>query len=133
MATPDDRKYSKTHEWVKVLDNSEALLGVSHNVVNRLGYVVHIDLPDAEDEIVMDIPFGMIESMQEVAKLMPPVDAVVLAANDDLYSDMDALGADPYGTGWLIKIRLLDMKQMDNLMTAKEYDRYMKSTAEGGK
>ena len=122
---PDDRKYTKSHEWVK-LDGDTALIGITDFAVNELcsgneGDLVYCDLPEAGRELDAGETFGEIESVKAVSDLNTPVAGVVSDINGAIENHLEILSKDPWKEGWLIKVKVSD-KSLDGLMDAAEYE-----------
>lgn len=121
MMIPDDRMYSEDHIWVK-LDEAQVLLGVTDVLLKNLGTIVSVELPEPGDEMMPDIPFGEIESMEKIYQMYPPGDGEVLERNEMLGWKPERLAEDPYGEGWLLKIKIEDTEQLKQLMNAESYE-----------
>ena len=121
MSYPSDRKYSADHEWV-VVDGDEAIVGITDFAANALGDVVYVDLPAVGDSFSAGDSFGEVESVKSVSDLFIPVDGEVLAINEELEGAPDQVNSDPYGTGWMIRIRLADASQVDGLLDSEAYE-----------
>jgi len=117
---PDDRMYSDGHIWVK-LDEAQVLMGVTDALLNSLGTVISVELPEPGDEMMPDIPFGEIETKETVYQMYPPGDGEVLETNEVLGWKPERLTGDPYGEGWLLKIKIDDTEQLKQLMNADSY------------
>ena len=126
---PEDCFYTQHHVWVKPDDDTQ-LLGVTEPLLRRIGAVVGVEMLDADDPIMPDIPLGALEGMRETRQLYLPMEADILEVNDELVWDFTKLEKDPYGEGWLIKIKASDVEQLDDLMTHDEYDSYIEDQAE---
>ena len=122
---PKDRKYSSNHEWVK---QSEDLfvVGITAPILKRIGTLVAVELPGFDDEMMVGVPFGAVESATALHEMMPPGDAVVMEMNETMLCDFDVLAADPYEAGWLLKIRMHDPTQLGEMMDAEGYEEYCK-------
>jgi len=120
---PDDRRYTESHEWVKQLGHDIYLIGITPRIIRKLGYLIHVDLPDVEDEIMLGLPFGEIESESRTRELLPPMDGTVLEVNEVVFDDLDLLAADPLEKGWLIKIKAHTPEQFANLIGTGEYNK----------
>lgn len=130
---PGDRKYSETHEWVKI-SGKEAVIGITDYAVAQLSDLVHIELPKVGDDIEQGAPFGEIESVKTVAELISPVSGKIKEVHAELADNLDILTDDPLGEGWIVKIQMSNVSETDSLMKAKEYEDFIKaSEAEGGK
>ncbi|PKQ21322.1 MAG: glycine cleavage system protein H [Actinobacteria bacterium HGW-Actinobacteria-6] len=125
---PKELKYDKEHEWIKVTDDV-AVVGISDFAQDQLGEVVYVDLPAVGDEIVAGENFGEIESVKSVSELISPVSGEVVEVNDALGDTPETVNEDPYGDGWMIKIKMGDPAQVDDLMTADEYEAFVAEEA----
>jgi glycine cleavage system H protein len=122
----EDLKFDKEHEWVKV-DGDVATIGISEYAQDQLGEVVYVDLPSAGDSMTAGETFGEIESVKSVSELYAPVSGEVVEVNDDLDSTPEQVNSDPYGSGWMIKVRLSDPSQVDALMSTDDYETFVAS------
>lgn len=113
-------KYTKEHEWVK-LDGEVATVGITDYAQGELGDVVFVELPKAGTTVTQMKPFGTIEAVKAVSELFSPVTGEVAAVNSVLESDVTVINKDPYGEGWLIKIKVKNPKELDLLLTAEKY------------
>ncbi|MCB2189168.1 MAG: glycine cleavage system protein GcvH [Deltaproteobacteria bacterium] len=120
MQYPPDRKYHPEHMWVKVEDG-EALVGISDFAQDQLGKVVYVDVPQPGDEIAAGQEMGAVESAKSVSDLVAPVDGLVLAANQSLGDQPSLINEDPYGQGWIARVKLTDPGQLDSLLDAAAY------------
>jgi len=120
LPVPSDRTYTPNHEWVK-LDAAVVRMGITEPMLERLGKLVSVELPDPDDETMLGVAFGSIEGENGVHAMFPPADASVLDVNETLEWDLDALSEDPYDKGWLIKIKVHQPDQLRSLMIASAY------------
>lgn len=120
MEIKTDVKYTKEHEWVK-LDGDVATVGISDYAQGELGDVVFVELPKVGAAVAQMKPFGTIEAVKAVSELFAPVSGEVAAVNSSLDSDATVINKDPYGEGWLIKIKVKNKKELDALLTADKY------------
>ena len=118
---PDDLKYSKEHEWVRMEDNI-AQIGVTVFAQDSLGDVVFIDLPDVGTEVRQFEKFGEIESVKAVSDLFSPIAGTIVDANSAAIDNPETVNTNPYGSGWLIKVEISDPSQLDELMDAETYE-----------
>jgi glycine cleavage system H protein len=125
---PKDLRYTKEHEWVRV-DGDEAVVGISHFAQDQLGEVVYVDLPSVGDEAVAGETFGEIESVKSVSELYSPVSGDVTKVNEALDDAPETVNEDPYGEGWMIVIKMADASQVDDLMSADEYEAFVAEEA----
>lgn len=120
MNIPENLKYSKEHEWVRV-DGDTAYIGITDFAQSELGDIVFVEIDTVGDTIDADEIFGTIEAVKTVSDLFMPVSGEVLEMNDKLEDDPELVNTDPYGDGWLIKVKMADASQLDNLMDAAAY------------
>jgi glycine cleavage system H protein len=126
--SPDDRKYSKEHEWV-LLRGDVAVVGITDYAQDQLGDVVYVDLPAAGTEITQFEKMGEIESVKAVSDLYTPASGEVTRVNDGVVEKPELVNSDPHGGGWLIEMRLSDAAELDKLMSAPDYDAFIANEA----
>jgi glycine cleavage system H protein len=129
MNFPEDLKFSKEHEWVRVSGNI-ATIGVSDFAQDQLGEVVFVELPDEGEEFEKDDAFGVIESVKSVNDIYAPLTGKIVEVNDPVVDSPEIVNEDPYGEGWLVKIEISDLKELGELMSAKDYEAYIKEESE---
>ena len=128
---PDDYKYSEPHEWIKYnAKTKEATIGITDYAVKQLADLVHIDLPKVGDSVEQGAPFGEIESVKTVADLIMPLTGKIIEVNKDIAGDLDTLKEEPFEDGWLVRIKPSDPSELESLMTKKEYEEFLESSAE---
>ncbi len=120
MNIPDDLKYTKDHEWVKV-DGDVATVGITDFAQHELGDIVYIEVGNQGETLDQEETFGTIEAVKTVSDLFMPIGGEVVAFNDDIESSPDIVNKDPYGKGWIIKIKMSDTSELDGLLTAEQY------------
>ncbi len=120
MEIPQGLKYSKEHEWVST-EESVATVGITDHAQDQLGEIVYIELPAVGDKISKDDPFGVIESVKAVSDIYAPVSGTVIEVNEDLPESPEVVNEDPYGDGWLIKVKVSDATDFEDLMDNEEY------------
>ena len=125
---PQDLKYTKDHEWVRVSD-SHLVIGVTDHAQESLGDVVYVELPKVGSELTAGSSFGTIESTKAVSELFAPVSGKVTKVNDALTDDPSVVNTDPYQAGWLIEVEPSDRSQLDGLL---DVEAYQKVAADGG-
>lgn len=125
MQFPDDLKYTKDHEWIRLEDNNTAVIGITDYAQDQLGDIVYVELPEEGAEVEAGIPFGVVESVKAVSDLNAPVSGTVLEANEPITEAPETLNEDVYEEGWLIKIKLKDKSELNNLLTHMEYQAYI--------
>lgn len=126
---PEDLHYSKDHEWVRV-DGDQAIIGITDYAQNSLGDVVYVELPKAEDEFAANEPFGSVESVKAVSEVFTPVAGVVVKINEALADEPETVNSDPYGAGWMIRLKMSNPGEVDSLLTAAEYEDFTKAESE---
>ncbi len=125
---PQQYKYSKEHEWVRV-EGEDAILGITEFAQDELGDVVFVELPRMGDSFSADDEIGTIESVKAVAEIYTPISGEIVAVNDGVESQPEKLNEDPHGEGWLVRMRLSKPDELDALMTAEEYEAYTRSAS----
>ncbi len=120
---PDDLRYTSDHEWLRRNEDSpdEAVIGITDFAQDQLGDVVYLDLPAEGDEIRAGERFGEIESVKTVSDLYAPISGEVLAANGELEEQPELVNDSPYDEGWLIRVRISDESELDDLLDADAY------------
>ena len=117
---PDDLKYHKEHDWARV-DDDEALLGITWFAQDALGELVHYEPPNVGDTISKDSPYGEVESVKAVSDVIAPLSGEVLEVNAKVVEEPETVNGDPYGEGWLIRIRLADPAEVEALLDVAAY------------
>jgi len=118
---PGDLRYTKEHEWIRV-EGDEAVIGITQHAADQLGDIVFVELPGAGRTLEAMATFGVVESVKAVSDLFAPVSGEVTGANDALAGAPEVVNTDPYGDGWMLRIRLADPGQVDDLLDAAAYD-----------
>ncbi|MBI2782168.1 MAG: glycine cleavage system protein GcvH [Chloroflexi bacterium] len=119
---PADLRYTKDHEWVRV-DGDTATIGVTDFAANQLGDVVFVDLPSVGKSVDQFATFGVVESVKAVSDLYAPLSGEVVEVNGDLGGAPELVNSDPFGGGWMIRVRVSDAAQVDGLLDAAAYER----------
>lgn len=117
---PQDLKYLDTHEYVR-LDGEVATIGITAFAVDQLGDIVFLELPEIDDSLSKKEGFGSIESVKAVEDLKSPVSGTVLERNEALIDAPEQIAEDPYGEGWLIKVKISDSSEINDAMSAADY------------
>ena len=120
MALPDDLRYSKEHEWVRV-EGSRATIGITSFAADELGDIVFVELPDVGSSLGQFATFGVVESVKAVSDLFSPISGEVVEVNEALRESPELLNSDPFGDGWIAKVELADASEVDALMDAHAY------------
>jgi glycine cleavage system H protein len=118
---PSDLRYTKDHEWVRV-EGDEATIGITEYAADQLGDVVFVELPEPGRSVDQFAAFGVVESVKAVSDLFAPVSGEVSAANDELKAQPELVNKEPYGAGWMLKVKVGDTSQLDELLDASAYD-----------
>jgi glycine cleavage system H protein len=125
---PEDLSYTKDHEWVR-LKGDQATVGITHHAQDQLGDVVYVELPKIGDRFESSEPFGSVESVKAVSEVYMPLSGSVVTVNESLNDSPELVNQDPYGDGWMIVIDVETPSQIDGLLSAAEYDDYIKEEA----
>ena len=125
MEVLKDLRYTREHEWLRV-EGSRGVIGVTHFAQEQLGDVVFVEVPAVGTELTQENTFGVVESVKTVSDLYAPVSGKVAAANKDLEANPEQINQDPYGEGWIIEIELSNPGQIDDLLSAEEYEAFIK-------
>lgn len=118
---PGDLLYTEEHEWVKKVSDDEITVGITDYAQGELSDVVFVELPDVGSTFGKMEPFGTIEAVKAVSELYTPVSGEITAVNDDLADDPAVVNRDPYGDGWMVRIRLDDESELDDLLSPAKY------------
>ena len=122
MAAPQNLLYSKEHEWVKI-DGDSATIGITDYAQNSLGDIVYVELPRVGKQIEQFGNIGVVESVKAVSDLFTPIGGEVTEVNGALEADPAAVNRDPYGAGWLFKLKLKDVNEKNALLSPEDYDK----------
>lgn len=120
MNIPEDLKYTKDHEWVRV-DGEIVTVGITSFATGELGDIVYIESDVIDEELEEGEPFGSIEAVKTVSEMFMPVSGAVVEFNESLEDAPESVNKDPYGEGWIIKIKMSDPSQLENLLDVKAY------------
>ena len=124
--SPDDRRYTKEHEWVMIEDAAakSAVAGITDYAQDQLGDIVFFELPKVGDSVAHLDKMGEVESVKAVSDLFSPITGLVTEINDKLLDHPELVNEDPFGEGWLIKVTMSDIAETDGLMSAQDYDAF---------
>jgi len=128
--SPKDRRYTKEHEWAR-LGDGEAVVGITDFAQEQLGDLVYFDLPEPGAQVRQHAKLGEVESVKAVSEIFAPLSGEVIEVNQKAMDSPELVNQDPYGAGWLLKVRPADASEMDSLLSAEDYDALV-ATAEGG-
>ena len=120
MNIPDNLKYTKDHEWVRA-EGKEIFVGITDFAQGELGDIVFVEIETAGENLAKEDIFGTVEAVKTTSDLFMPVSGEVLEVNKNLESNPEVVNKDPYGEGWMIKIRINDTAELDNLLSAEQY------------
>ena len=124
---PDDRVYTRNHIWVKA-GTGLMELGVTTPLLKKVSPIISVELPDADDELKAEMPFGELEGLKETCQLYPPFEARIVEVNEELVCNQKKLVKDPYGQGWLLKVRPHEAEALKGLWNAALYRKYCEET-----
>ena len=122
--TPAELQYAKTHEWIKI-EGDQATIGITDYAQDALGDVVYVELPDADAEYEAGASFAAVESVKAASEIYLPVAGQILATNSDLTNTPELLNSDPYGAGWIVKVEVADLADLNGLMDAAAYEKHI--------
>lgn len=120
MNIPADLKYTQDHEWIKV-DGDIAIVGITDFAQSELGDIVYVEIETEGEDLGKEEVFGSVEAVKTVSDLFMPVSGEILEFNEGLESSPETVNSDPYGDGWMIKIKMSDVSELDGLMDADAY------------
>ncbi|KAI7846106.1 hypothetical protein COHA_000367 [Chlorella ohadii] len=119
----DGLKYAKDHEWVKV-EGDVATVGITDHAQSELGDVVYAEMPEVGASFSAGDRMAIVESVKAASDIISPVSGEIVAANEELSSDSSKINTDPYGEGWMVKVKLSNPEELKELMSAKEYEEF---------
>lgn len=123
MKFPEELKYTKEHEWIRSNDDGTATVGITDFAQSELGDIVFVELEPEGTEFDQDEVFGTVEAVKTVSELFSPVSGEIVEINSELEDDPELVNTDPYGQGWMVKIKLSDPSELDKLLTQEEYQK----------
>ncbi|OGD19643.1 MAG: glycine cleavage system protein H [Candidatus Aminicenantes bacterium RBG_13_64_14] len=121
---PNDYRYTKEHEWIKVAGD-EALVGITDFAQHQLGDIIYVELPPVGKELTTRQSISVVESVKSVSDVYAPISGQVVAVNDELAQTADLVNKDPHGKGWIVRLKVKDKKEIDGLMTAGDYEKFL--------
>ena len=124
MDFPKELKYHKEHTWVKV-EGSRALIGITEHAQEELGDIVYVELPERGADAEQDESFGTVESAKAISELFSPISGRVVDINEDLADQPELINDDPYDSGWMVEVEMSDASEVNNLLSAEEYKKYI--------
>jgi glycine cleavage system H protein len=126
---PEELHYSKDHEWIRV-EGDTGIVGITDHAQNSLGDVVYVELPKVGDSVTAHEAFGSVESVKAVSEIFTPVSGQVTEVNESLQDDPEKVNNDPYGEGWMVRIKMSNPGEVDGLLSAAEYEDFTKAESE---
>jgi glycine cleavage system H protein len=123
MTTPQNRKYTKTHEWV-LLEGDIATIGLTDHAQQELGDITYLELPEEGDPVKSGEPFGVVESVKAASDVYSPIDGEVVGRNESAVDGPEVINQSPYDDAWLIKVKISDPAQIEALMDPKSYSEF---------
>ncbi|MEE8449696.1 MAG: glycine cleavage system protein GcvH [Thermodesulfobacteriota bacterium] len=129
MNFPNDLLYTKEHEWIKMEDGVVAV-GITDYAQDKLGDVVYVELPDVGSQVARGDTFGVVESVKTVSDLYVPISGKVIEINETLADKPELINQDPYGEGWLLKIEIESKKELNHLISARDYEEFVTESEE---
>ncbi|MDZ8025536.1 MAG: glycine cleavage system protein GcvH [Nostoc sp. DedQUE11] len=131
MSVPSNLKYTKEHEWVAGLEDGLIVsVGITNYASNQLGDVVYVQLPEVGATVENGDPIGEIESTKSVSDIFAPVTGEVVEVNEEVVDDPSLVNSDPYGEGWLVKIKVTSKSGSDDFLSDQQYSEYIKNSSE---
>lgn len=121
---PEEYYYTKDHEWIKI-EGDEAIVGITDFAQKQLGDVVYVELPEVGASFEFHQSLGVIESVKAVSDIYSPISGEVVAVNEELDESPEMVNEDPYENGWIIRLKLKDETEVEKLMSATEYEKYV--------
>lgn len=120
MTIPSELKYTKDHEWLKI-EGDLAIIGITDFAQGELGDIVYVDVDTVGEKLEAEEVFGSVEAVKTVSDLFLPVDGEVIEFNEDINDAPETINEDPYNEGWIIKVKVSDASQLDNLLSSEDY------------
>ena len=125
---PEDLHYTKNHEWARIEDGT-AVIGITDYAQNALGDITYVELPEEGDSLKQNQVFGTVDSLKTVAELFAPLSGEVVEANSEVPTEAEKVNEDPYGEGWIIKIELSNESEVESLLNAEDYLKFITKKA----
>lgn len=125
MHYPDDRKYSKDHEWI-MIDGNTVTVGVTEYAAEQLGDIVYVELPQQGEDFAQGDTFGVLESVKAVSDCFAPISGAIAETNDSLADNPEVINEDAHGEGWMIKITIGDARELEDLLDHEAYEEFVK-------
>ena len=123
MSFPSELKYTKDHEWVKLVDDNSAIIGITEFAQGELGDIVFVEINSVGKDVAAEEVFGTIEAVKTVSDLFMPVEGKITEVNEALSNNPELVNSDPYGEGWMVKIEISDPSSLNSLLNADAYEK----------
>ncbi|MBT8304942.1 MAG: glycine cleavage system protein GcvH [Bacteroidia bacterium] len=120
MNIPEELKYTKDHEWIKI-DGDIAIVGITDFAQGELGDIVYVEIETVDETLEAEEVFGTVEAVKTVSDLFLPLSGEIIEFNEQLEDEPEKVNSDPYGEGWMVKIKFSDASQVDDLLSSEEY------------
>lgn len=124
---PSELRYTSTHEWVRLEENNEAVVGITYHAQAMLGDMVFVELPELGSALLEGDDVAVAESVKAATDVYTPVSGIVIGVNDELEASPEQINQDPYGAGWLFRVRLAEAEELDGLMDAESYQQMLEN------
>ena len=124
---PSELRYTSTHEWVRLEENNEAVVGITYHAQAMLGDMVFVELPELGSALLEGDDVVVAESVKAATDVYTPVSGIVIGVNDELEASPEQINQDPYGAGWLFRVRLEEAEELDGLMDAESYQQMLEN------
>lgn len=124
---PSELRYTSTHEWVRLEENNEAVVGMTYHAQAMLGDMVFVELPELGSALLEGDDVAVAESVKAATDVYTPVSGIVIGVNDELEASPEQINQDPYGAGWLFRVRLEEAEELDGLMDAESYQQMLEN------
>jgi glycine cleavage system H protein len=121
MSFPKNLRYTKDHEWVRLDDGQTATIGITEHAQSELGDIVYVEVETIGKTLEAGVVFGTVEAVKTVSDLFLPIDGTITELNPELANSPDLVNSDPYGKGWMIKLKVIDPSSIDKLLDAEAY------------
>ncbi|MEQ8324757.1 MAG: glycine cleavage system protein GcvH [Vicingaceae bacterium] len=121
MNVPNELKYTKDHEWIRV-EGDVATIGITDYAQGELGDIVYVEIETVGESLDSEEVFGTVEAVKTVSDLFMPVSGEVIEMNEALEASPESVNTDPYGSGWMVKVKMSDISQVENLLTSEAYE-----------
>ena len=126
---PDEFYYTKDHEWIKI-EAGKAIVGITEFAQKQLGDVVYLELPKVGTQFESHQSLGVVESVKAVSDIYSPISGEVIEANEELNDSPELVNQDPHGKGWIIQLKIKDESELEKLMSASEYEKFLEGLEE---